>query len=82
MFSARSAGSTLQQERRMSGNFVYHVTRAYSGWIVQLEGEGASGSAYSDKGTALRFGQELARQAHGQLVIHREDGSVQAEHRY
>jgi hypothetical protein len=72
----------LYQEQRMTGNFVYHVTPAYSGWAVQLEGEGVSGSAYSDKGTALRFGQELARQSHGQLVIHREDGSIQAEHRY
>ena len=66
----------------MSGNYVYHVAPMYSGWTVHLEGEGASGSAYSDKGTALRFGQELARQSHGQLVIHREDGSIQAEHRY
>ena len=66
----------------MSGNFIYHVTPMYTGWAVQLEGENASGSAYSDKGTALRFGQELARQSHGHLVIHREDGSIQAEHWY
>jgi hypothetical protein len=66
----------------MNGSCVYHVTPSYTGWTVQVEGESASGSAWSDKGTALRFGQELARRTHGQLVIHREDGSVQAEHRY
>ena len=64
----------------MNGS-VYHVQPVYSGWAVQVEGEVAS-SSYSDKCTALRFGQELARQSHGQLVIHREDGSIQAEHRY
>jgi hypothetical protein len=50
--------------------------------MVRTEGGSDSASAYADKGSALRYGQELARQAHGQLVIHREDGSVQAEHRY
>jgi hypothetical protein len=81
MFSAGSGGSTpFSGEHRMNG-FVYHVTPRYSGWTVQVEGEGDSGS-YADKRTALRFGQELARQSHGHLVIHREDGTIQAEHRY
>ena len=60
---------------------VFHVVPAQHGWSIHTEdGEGAA--AYVDKTTALRLGQELARASHGQLVIHREDGSVQAEHSY
>lgn len=59
---------------------VYHVAPTHIGWSVCAEGEAES--AYADKGTALRYGQELARQARAQLVVHREDGSIQAEHRY
>jgi hypothetical protein len=61
---------------------IYHVTPAHHGWAVQSEGHISVSSDYADKTTAVRFGQELARQARGQLVIHREDGSVQAAHWY
>jgi hypothetical protein len=61
---------------------VYHVTPASHGWAVQSEGHNSAASDYADKSTAVRFGQELARQSHGQLVIHREDGSIQAAHWY
>jgi hypothetical protein len=65
----------------MSG-CVYHVTPTDAGWAVRVEGDGVMENAYCDKGSALRYGQELARQSRGQLVIHRDDGSIQAEHRY
>jgi hypothetical protein len=61
---------------------VYHVTPAHHGWAVQSEGHISVISDYADKTTAVRFGQELAQRARGQLVIHREDGSVQAAHWY
>jgi len=58
---------------------VYHVVPAPTGWAVHtVDGE----TAYADKSTALRLGQELARASRGQLVIHRDDGTVQAEHSY
>jgi hypothetical protein len=66
----------------MNAVLTYHVAPTSFGWMVRTEGEIEIPSAYADKGSALRYGQELARQARGQLVIHREDGSVQAEHRY
>ena len=66
----------------MSESAVYHVTPLDSGWGVRLEGEDVTENAYWDKGSALRFGQELARRARGHLIVHREDGTVQAEHWY
>jgi hypothetical protein len=63
----------------MQATTVYHVVPARSGWALHThEGE----TAYADKLTALRQGQEMARASRGQLVIHRDDGSVQAEHSY
>ena len=60
---------------------VYHVAPAFQGWSVLAE-DGNGTSAYAEKSTALRYGQELARASRGHLVIHREDGSIQAEHKY
>lgn len=66
----------------MNGVLIYHVTPNGLGWAVEAEEDGGTLGAFADKGTALRHGQELARQARGQLVVHREDGSIHAEHRY
>ena len=65
----------------MQAIVVYHVAPAHHGWSVLAE-DGSGTSAYAEKSTALRFGLELARASRGQVVIHREDGSIQAEHTY
>jgi hypothetical protein len=63
----------------MQATHVVHVLPGPSGWAIHTEtGE----TAFADRTTALRMGQELARSSRGQLVIHREDGTVQAEHSY
>jgi hypothetical protein len=61
---------------------VYHVAPTSVGWALRSGEALDPGSAYADKVTAVRQAQELARRSHGQLVIHREDGSIQAEHSY
>jgi hypothetical protein len=66
----------------MNATLVYHVSPTCVGWAVRTEEELEPENWYADKDTALRYGQELARQSRGQLVIHRQDGSIQAEHWY
>lgn len=69
-------------ERRVNAVLIYHVTPSVAGWAVQTDAYLDVSSSFADKVSALRHGQELARQAHAQLVVHREDGSIQAEHWY
>jgi hypothetical protein len=60
---------------------IYHVTPHMGRWMVEEEG-GAPAATCVGKDTALRLGKELARVRHAHLVVHREDGSVHAEHTY
>jgi len=63
---------------------VYHVTpNSKGGWDVQKEG-GKRPSAHAAKKTdAVARGKELAKKAPlGQIKIHKQDGSIQAEHTY
>jgi hypothetical protein len=60
---------------------IYHVTPHMGRWTVEEEG-GAAAATCVERDTALRLGKELARVRHAHLVVHREDGSVLAEHTY
>lgn len=60
---------------------VYHVAPSMGRWTVEQEG-GDPAATCADKASAVRLAQELARTRHGLLVLHRDDGSIHAEHRY
>lgn len=60
---------------------VYHVAPRLGCWTVEEEGRDPSATC-AEKATAVRLAQELARSHHARLVLHRDDGSVHAEHRY
>ena len=60
---------------------VYHVAPRMARWTVEREG-GDPAAICDDKAAAVRLAQELARTRHALLVLHREDGSVHAEHHY
>ena len=60
---------------------IYHVAPHMGRWTVEEEG-GAPAATCVERDTALRLGKELARVRHAHLVVHREDGSVAAEHTY
>lgn len=60
---------------------IYHVAPRMGGWTVESEG-GDAAATCADKATAVRLAQELARTRHALLVLHRDDGSVHAEHHY
>ncbi len=61
---------------------VIHVVPERGRWAVREESHGGSVTTCSEKESAMRLGRELARSRHAALVIHRDDGSVFAEHRY
>jgi hypothetical protein len=60
---------------------ISHVAPFQGRWTVEEEG-GLPAATCAEKDTALRLGKELARTRHAHLVVHREDGSVHAEHTY
>jgi hypothetical protein len=60
---------------------VYHVAPRLGRWAVEEEGSYPAATC-SEKATAVRLAQELARSRHALLVVHRDDGSVHAEHHY
>ena len=60
---------------------VYHVAPHLGGWTVEEEGRDPAATC-SEKASAVRLAQELARARRALLVLHRDDGSIHAEHHY
>lgn len=64
---------------------VYHLvhTSAVDHWHLKLEGVDGCIGSFTTKDRALERGRELG-QAGGdvQLIVHREDGSIETEHTY
>ena len=58
---------------------VYHVASRLGRWTLEEEGRAP---ICAEKDTALRLGKELARVRCAHVVVHREDGSIHAEHTY
>ena len=65
----------------MVSSAVYHVAPRSGCWTVEEEGCDPAATC-AEKASAVRLAQELARSRHALLVVHRDDGSVHAEHRY
>ena len=64
---------------------VYTVTpdRSNGGWIVTQKGRKSPVSAHKLKTTAVKKGKRLAKKAPlGQVTIKRQDGRIQASHKY
>ena len=66
----------------MMHSAVYHVAPRQGRWTVEEEEGSHPAATCAEKETAVRLAQELARVRHALLVVHRDDGSVHAEHRY
>jgi len=58
-----------------------HVSGTRGEWSVMPQG-GFEGYRATTKAEAIQRGREMARERHGQLIVHREDGKVQAESNY
>ena len=62
----------------------YHVTpRTNGGWDVKEENASRVSSRHDTKAEAIARAKELAKkQTHGQVIIHKQDGTIQTEHTY
>ena len=68
----------------MSKRKIYHITPSKgSGWKVQAQGSERASRTTKTKEEAVRIGKGLAKShALGQIIIHKEDGTIQTEHTY
>lgn len=68
----------------MSERKAYHVTpHPEGGWKVEAEGATRASSTHQTKEEAVDNAKELAKsQEPGQVIIHRRDGTIEAEHTY
>jgi len=62
----------------------YHVIpRTDGGWNVKEENASRASSSHATKAEAIARAKELAKkQALGQVIIHKQDGTIQTEHTY
>jgi len=68
----------------MASRKTYHVTpNQDGGWNVKGQGASRASSTHDTKADAVDRGRELAKsQPLGQLVIHKQDGTIQTEYTY
>jgi uncharacterized protein YdaT len=68
----------------MSKRKTYHVVpNKGGGWDVKAEKASRASSSHETKSEAVERGKELAKnQPLGQIVIHKENGTIQTEHTY
>lgn len=68
----------------MSERKAYHVTpHPEGGWKVEAGGATRASSTHQTKEEAVDSAKELAKgQKPGQVVIHRQDGTIEAEQTY
>lgn len=62
---------------------VYHVLPLDDGWSIKMEGAEEASSHHDTKKAALDAARELVKSREpSQLVIHRQDGTIQDAHTY
>ena len=67
----------------MSKRKQYHVTPRKDGnWQVKESGSERASSVHKKKSEAVDRGREIAKNQHGQIVIHKSDGRIETEHTY
>ncbi len=73
-----------QGASEMANRKTYHVTpKKDGGWNVKGQGASRASSTHDTKAEAVNRGREVAKsQPLGQLVIHKQDGTIQTEHTY
>ena len=73
----------LQEGRRMGKqNKNYHVVPDASGWAVRRENSERASSRHRTQSDAIDAGRNFAQRAHGELRIHRRDGSIRDSDSY
>jgi len=86
MMIRRETESKFQYEggRKMAKRKTYHVIPGTDGcWKVKEEKASRASNSHETKAEAVERAKELAKnQDLGQVVIHKQDGTIQTEHTY
>ena len=61
---------------------VYDVSPGEDGWQVKVRGASRASNRFDNKKEAVERGRELAKGQEGQLVIRKQDGTIQEERTY
>lgn len=81
--AAAVAGVAVAKMRSTGGATVLHVRSGEEGWELTGTGDGRGRESFETKQRAVVAGRHRAKElAPAELVIHRQDGSVQRRHRY
>ena len=60
----------------------YHVVPHSEGWAVKRENASRASSTHDTQRQAIDAGRRLAQQSHGELRIHRADGTIRDSDSY
>lgn len=67
----------------MAKRVKYHVVPGDDGWKVNKQGGQRASATAGTKAEAVQKAKDLAKaQPLGQVIIHKEDGTIQTEHTY
>ena len=59
-----------------------HIVQRGNQWGALREGAARTSSNHNTQAQAIQTGRNMARQQHGELVIHGEDGRIRARDSY
>ncbi len=68
--------------RPISPNTRHVMPAMNGGWVVRNHGAKRATKRFDTKGEAVSWGRSLSKRQGGELVIHREDGTVQRHDSY
>ena len=62
---------------KMKRNTHHVVRNLYGGWSVRRGGSVKATKTFDSKQDATRYAEELSKTQHTELVIHRDDGTIE-----
>jgi hypothetical protein len=59
-----------------------HVVQRDNGWATLREGGQRASQVFGTQARAIEAGRQMARQGHGELLIHGQDGRIRSRDSY
>ncbi|MEM6797092.1 MAG: DUF2188 domain-containing protein [Acidobacteriota bacterium] len=59
-----------------------HVVSRPRGWAVVTAGKSRAGKVFETQDAAVRYARDAAKRVHGELYVHRKDGTIQERRSY
>jgi hypothetical protein len=73
----------MRHERQIAATSGQHVVaNTRGGWSVRRTGSQRATKVFDNEDDAIRFAREKAREARGDLYVHRRDGTVRERDTY